>query len=122
MIAAVTTVLSKYATFSGRAPRPEYWWWVLFVFILLMVAQIVDAALIVPLLGIEPVGENPARPLSFLLGLALILPNIAVGVRRLHDIDKSGWWILLGLIPILGTLVLIYFFVQKGTEGGNRFG
>ncbi|MXU66357.1 DUF805 domain-containing protein [Oceanomicrobium pacificus] len=121
---SVRHVLSNYATFSGRAPRPEFWWWVLFVFVLLLVTQAIDAFLIVPLLGIEPAleGENPSRPLSMLVSLALIIPNLAVGVRRLHDTDKSGWWILIGLIPIIGFLVLLYFYAQKGTEGENRFG
>lgn len=60
--------------------------------------------------------------LGALFSLAVLLPNIAVGVRRLHDLDKSGWWYLLILIPLVGALVLIYFFVQKGTDGPNRFG
>ncbi|WP_074218317.1 DUF805 domain-containing protein [Rhodovulum sp. ES.010] len=123
MLHAVRTVLSKYATFSGRAARPEYWWWVLFFVLVLFVTQLIDAALLVPLLGLEAVGESgPPRPLSVLVSLGLILPNIAVGVRRLHDLDRTGWWLLIGLIPILGTLVLIYFFVQRGSEGTNRFG
>ncbi|ARE41894.1 Integral membrane protein [Rhodovulum sp. P5] len=119
MLDAVKTVLSKYATFSGRAPRGEYWWWVLFVFIVLFITGMIDAVIFAPMTG---GGPDAGQPLSFLVSLGLLLPNLAVGVRRLHDIDKSGWWLLIGLIPILGALVLIYFFVQKGTEGGNRFG
>ncbi len=62
------------------------------------------------------------NPLSSLLGLAILLPNLAVAVRRLHDTDRSGWWVLIGLVPVIGFLVLIWFYVQKGTEGANRFG
>lgn len=61
-------------------------------------------------------------PLSSLFALALLLPSIAVVIRRLHDIDRTGWWILLGFVPIVGTIVLIVFFVQRGTTGANRFG
>ena len=73
------------------------------------------------MLGFEAFAEDAGEPLSTLASLALLLPNLAVGVRRLHDIDKSGWWLLLGFIPLIGTLVLIYFMVQPGTEGSNRF-
>ncbi len=60
--------------------------------------------------------------LPVLVVLAVIIPTIAVGIRRLHDIDKSGWWLLIGLVPFVGGLILIYFFVQKGTTGPNQFG
>ena len=60
--------------------------------------------------------------LGAIFSLATLVPGIAIGIRRLHDIDKSGWWLLIGLIPIVGALVLIYFFVQKPTPGPNRFG
>lgn len=107
---SIRTVLSKYATFTGRAGRPEFWWFVLFNFLVNLVTSIIDGA----------VFGSPV--LNTVTGLALILPSIAVGVRRLHDIDRSGWWLLLGLIPVIGWIVLIYFNVQPGQQGDNRFG
>ncbi len=119
---AIKTVLGKYATFAGRAPRSEYWWWVLFVFILMICLQIVDGLLIGPMLGFEPFEPNAGQPLSLIVTLGLLIPNLAVGVRRLHDLDKSGWWLLLAFVPIVGALVLLYWFVQPGTEGSNDHG
>jgi len=117
MSEAVRTVLSKYATFSGRAARSEFWWWILAVVLATIVATILDELIF----GSAPGGESIGI-LSGLLALALLLPNLAVAVRRLHDTDRSGWWLLLGLIPIIGFLVLLWFYVQKGTPGANRFG
>lgn len=114
---AVKSVLSKYTTFSGRAPRSEYWWWFLFTVLCSVVLAILDTALF----GTAPDGA-PVSILGAIFSLAVLLPSIAVGVRRLHDRDMSGWCLLIGLIPILGALVLIYFFVQRGTAGPNRFG
>jgi uncharacterized membrane protein YhaH (DUF805 family) len=122
MTEAVKSVLSKYATFSGRAPRSEYWWWVLAVTILMLILGILDIFIFNPLLGLGT-EENPAAsPLSIIASLALILPNLSVAVRRLHDLDKSGWWILIWFIPIIGFLLLLFWYVSKGTEGDNRFG
>lgn len=122
MKTAVTTVLSKYATFQGRAARPEYWWWVLATLIFFIALAIVDGAVFAPMMGHEAFSVDAAQPLSSLASLALLLPNLAVSVRRLHDTDRSGWWLLLGLIPIIGTLVLLFFMIQRGTDGANRFG
>jgi uncharacterized membrane protein YhaH (DUF805 family) len=107
---AVKTVLvQKYAKFDGRAVRSEYWWYVLFAVIASVVLAVVDYALGIQLLGT-------------IFSLATLIPGIAVGVRRLHDLDKSGWWLLISLIPIIGFIVLIYWLVQPGTPGANRFG
>ena len=122
MKTAVTTVLSKYATFQGRAARPEYWWWVLATRILFIALAVVDGALFAPMMGFEAFSEDAGQPLSFLASLALLLPNLAVSVRRLHDTDRSGWWLLLAIIPIIGSLVLLFFMIQRGTDGANRFG
>jgi uncharacterized membrane protein YhaH (DUF805 family) len=122
MVTAVKTVLGKYATFSGRAARPEYWWWVLATVILFFVLGLVDGALVAPMMGFEAFEPNAGQPLSVIASLGLLIPNLAVAARRLHDTDRSGWWLLLGLIPVIGSLVLIFFLVQKGTEGTNRFG
>lgn len=112
---AVKTCFSKYVDFTGRAPRSEFWWWVLFVIIVSVVLSIIDFSV----LG---AGESGISVLSSLWSLATLLPGLAVSVRRLHDTDRSGWWILIAFIPIIGFLVLLYFYVQKGTEGQNRFG
>lgn len=119
---AVKTGFSKYATFSGRAARPDFWWWVLFSMVANLASNMVDAYLIAPALGLPPFGEDSAQPLSLVVALALLLPGLAVSVRRLHDIDRSGWWILIAFIPIIGLIILIYWYVQPGTAGENRFG
>lgn len=107
---SVKTCLNKFIDFSGRASRAEYWWFFLFSLIASLVGSIVDAMLSITF-GFEG-----------LISLALLLPSLAVSVRRLKDTDRSGWWLLLVFIPIVGWLVLLYFFVQKGTAGENRFG
>lgn len=109
---AVKKCLSLYVTFSGRARRSEYWWFVLFTFLVQIVASFIDSALF---------GAD-TQILGALAGLALILPSLAVGARRLHDIDRTAWWLLIGLVPLIGAIVLIIFFIQRGTEGPNRFG
>jgi len=106
--AVKTVVMQKYANFSGRAIRSEYWWFILAYIIAYLVLAIVDYVL-------------GAQLLTAILSLGLLIPSIAVGVRRLHDLDKSGWWLLLGFVPIIG-LILIYWFAQPGTPGANRFG
>ncbi|TVS14813.1 MAG: DUF805 domain-containing protein [Gammaproteobacteria bacterium] len=99
----------KYAKFDGRARRMEFWMFALFNFIIAVVLGVVDAVLGLAILG----------PLY---GLAVLIPSIALGVRRLHDIDYAGWWILLGFIPVVGVIILLIFFVLPGTIGDNRFG
>jgi uncharacterized membrane protein YhaH (DUF805 family) len=109
-------VLKKYAVFSGRARRKEYWMFVLFNLIVAFVLGIVDN-----MLGTvsQPYGVGT---LGALYSLAVLLPSIGVGVRRLHDTNRSGWWLLIGLIPVIGWIVLLVFFVQDSTPGENRFG
>ena len=119
---AVTRVWSRYAVFTGRASRPEFWWWVLFVFILMALTRALDAWIVVPALGIIPGPGGSAQPLSALVSLVLLLPAIGVAVRRLHDSNRSGWWFLLVLIPVIGSLVLIYFYVQPSDKGRNGYG
>lgn len=103
---AVKTCFSKYTTFSGRARRSEYWFFILFLFIVGLVASIADSA----------------GGVGLIVSVATFLPNLAAGARRLHDTDRSGWWLLLALFPLLGLLVLIIFLVQRGSAGANRFG
>jgi uncharacterized membrane protein YhaH (DUF805 family) len=105
------SVLKKYAVFQGRAHRTEYWMFVLCNVVVMLLLGMVDK-----LIG----GDNEL--ISSIYSLAVLLPSLAVVARRLHDTDRSGWWLLLGLIPIIGTLVLIYFMVCNGQQGPNRFG
>ena len=99
---SIKTCFTKYADFTGRASRSEYWWWFLF-----LVLGNIAASLI-------------SETVNGLFSLATILPTVAVGCRRLHDIDKSGWWQLLNFLPIIGWIVLLYWAVQEGREP-NRF-
>ncbi len=122
MVDAVKTVLGKYATFSGRASRPEFWWYVLALVLLLLVLGVIDGALVAPMLGYEPFQPEAGEPVSTVVALALMLPTIAVCVRRLHDIDRSGWWYLIGLVPVIGTVILLWWYSRPGTGGQNRFG
>jgi uncharacterized membrane protein YhaH (DUF805 family) len=110
---AIKACFYKYADFKGRARRPEYWWWTLFNLLLSLALALVDLAI---------AGVNGPEVLSNLVNLALFLPSLAVGVRRLHDTDRRGWWILLWLIPLIGWIIIIVFLCQRGTEGPNRFG
>ena len=112
-VPAIKSGFQNYVNFSGRACRSAYWFWILFTFIVSVVANIIDVALLAAL-GLPILG--------LIWSLAVILPSIAVGVRRLHDLDKSGWWILSGFIPIIGWIVFIIWACTKGTDGTNRFG
>lgn len=97
LVSAVKSCLGQYARFEGTAPRSEFWWFALFQFVLLVVAMLISPGL------------------YGLLALALFLPAVAVGARRLHDIGRSGWWQLLSLTGI-GSLVLLYWWLQPGTD------
>ncbi|QFS82746.1 Inner membrane protein YhaH [Roseivivax sp. THAF40] len=114
---AIKTCFSKYATFQGRAARPEFWYFALFLVLGNFLCGLIDRALF----GTSAAGQ-PVSILGALFSLAVFLPWIAVGVRRLHDVNKSGWWYLLVLIPVIGALVLLYFFVQRGAGGANDYG
>lgn len=113
---AVQKCLSNYVTFSGRAQRSEYWWFVLFIVLISVAAAILDN-----LLGLTFNADGDG-PIQSIVALAIFLPSISVAVRRLHDIDRSGWWWWIILIPIVGFIVFVVFACTKGTEGPNRFG
>ncbi|NRA99739.1 MAG: DUF805 domain-containing protein [Rhodobacteraceae bacterium] len=121
ILTAFRNGLGNYANFQGRASRPEYWWWILLIFLLFIVLGLIDAFVVAPMLGFGP-GEDSGRPLSLLVSLGLFLPNLALGIRRLHDTNRSGWWILIGLIPLIGVLVLLYFYTRPSDEGENDHG
>lgn len=101
---AIVTCFKKYVDINGRALRSEYWWFVLFNIICLLVLQMIW------------------MPLAYLFALVTLLPSITVGVRRLHDVNKSGLFLFLALIPLIGALILIFWFVQEGSKGNNDYG
>ena len=109
--------LKNYVGFSGRSRRSEYWYFTLFYLVIAIVLSVLDGIVF----GGSVDGKG-TPVLSGLFMLAMLLPSIAVGIRRLHDTDRSGWWLLIGMIPILGAIVLIVFFVQDSKPGENRFG
>jgi uncharacterized membrane protein YhaH (DUF805 family) len=115
---AVLSVYRNYANFSGRATRAEFWWFILFYVAVSLFFTILLTALIRP-------GGSTVYTIGFsalaLFYLLTVIPYIAVAVRRLHDTDRSGWWLLLGFIPF-GGLVLIVLWAQSGTPGPNRYG
>jgi uncharacterized membrane protein YhaH (DUF805 family) len=108
--------LKQYATFEGRARRKEYWYFALGNFVAIVVLSIVDMMIgtFDPKAGIGL--------LSGLYTLAVFIPGVSVSVRRLHDIDRRGWWLLIGLVPFVGWLVIVVFACQDSQPGGNRFG
>ena len=110
---AVKTVFNKYLTIEGRARRAEYWWFFLFCLLAGLVLGIVDGIVF---------GSAGITPISSLFSLAVLIPSITVGVRRLHDRDMTGWWLLIALVPLIGFIVLLVLFVLRGTDGPNRFG
>lgn len=112
---AVKSVFSKYATFSGRACRSEYWWFVLFNMIVSIVIAIVEPRSFASLSEFN-------GPISILYSLAAFLPSIAVSVRRLHDVGRSGWWMFIMLIPLLGAIIYIYWAATRGQDGPNIYG
>jgi uncharacterized membrane protein YhaH (DUF805 family) len=108
--------LKKYAVFSGRSRRKEYWYFVLFVVIINIVLNIIDS-----LIGTYNRSAGVGL-LTSIFNLAVLIPSIAVSVRRLHDIDRTGWWVLISLVPLIGWIVLLVFHVQDSTPGTNRYG
>lgn len=108
--------LQGYAVFEGRSQRSEYWFFVLFYLLISIAAGIVDG-----LFGTFDMNSGLGA-VGLLVTLGLLLPSITVGVRRLHDIGRSGWWLLLGLVPVIGWIVLLVFAVMDSTPGVNEYG
>lgn len=105
-------LVKHYADFSGRANRKQFWLYALWLVVVYIVIGILSAAL----------GEKAGNAVIALVWLALIVPNLAMIVRRLHDTDRSGWWVLISFLPLIGGLILFVFELLPGTPGENRFG
>ncbi len=103
-------VLRKYAVFSGRARRKEYWMFFLFNIIIFIALGVIESI----------VGTNSVIALFYML--AILLPGLAVTVRRLHDTGKSAWWVLIGLVPLIGPIVMLVFMVKEGQAIDNQYG
>jgi uncharacterized membrane protein YhaH (DUF805 family) len=109
MIDYYTGVLKNYAGFEGRARRAEYWQFALVNIIIIIVLDVIGLAIKFPLLGL-------------VYGLAVLVPSLAAAFRRLHDTGRSAWWILIGLVPLVGGIVLLVFTCLDSTPGPNQFG
>lgn len=112
---AIRSCFSKYVTFSGRACRSEFWYFMLFT---------VLGSITLSLFDIASFGSGPddPQPFSSVFSIAVFLPMISVTVRRLHDTDRSGWWYWLALIPLIGWIILLIWYGSEGTSGANRYG
>lgn len=103
-------VLSQYATLNGRAGRQEFWTYHLINFLIMIAILIIETVI------------GSGGFLSVIYSLAVVIPGLAVTVRRLHDTKRSGWWLLITIVPVVGFLVIIYFLISPGTVGNNRYG
>ena len=105
----------NYVTFTGRSRRKAYWTFVLFNFLAIILVNVVDNVL-----GLA--GQDGYGPLTAIYGLAVFLPGLALVIRRLHDTGRSGWWMLISFLPLIGVIVLIVFFVTDSQPGSNPYG
>ncbi|HEY2185115.1 MAG TPA: DUF805 domain-containing protein [Xanthobacteraceae bacterium] len=109
---AISSGFNNYVNFAGRAIRSEFWYWTLFAALASIAGELIDLALF---------SSSTFSPVQTLVNLALFLPGLAVSVRRLHDLDRTGWWILL-VFTLIGIIVLLAWYCMRGTVGPNRFG
>ena len=109
-IQAVSSGFRGYVDFKGRSSRSEYWWWFLFVMIVNIAGMILDALL------------GTLMAFYLLAGLGLLLANLAVSVRRLHDLGRSGYWLLISFVPVIGSILLIVWYAKRRNEGTNNYG
>ena len=119
---AVSRFFKKYATFTGRASRSEFWWWFLVSFLISAVLSAINSATTGPATAADPTAAfGPFYWVLVVFGLATLIPNLALGARRLHDTNRSGWWQLIGLIPVIGSIVLIVFYATGPNPAGARY-
>ncbi len=112
----INTVKTKYVDFNGRAARAEFWYFMLFYVIIAILLSLVDSFLF------SSGADKSSSLLSSIFSLALFLPSLAVSIRRLHDIGKTGWWVLISLVPLIGFIVLLIFYVKDSQPGTNEYG
>ena len=118
---AFTRYWKKYATFSGRASRSEYWWMALIGLTVAIVTTLIDVVANGGFAEANATATGVGDILSYAWGLATIVPTVALSVRRLHDTDRSGNWLFLGLVPFIGVIVLLIFYLGQPNPAGVRF-
>jgi uncharacterized membrane protein YhaH (DUF805 family) len=121
----VKSCFSKYTEFKGRAPRSEYWYWSLFVTIVTLVSMLLDGILGTNFTIEDGLGGEISSGYGYIYlaaALGLMLPGLAVTVRRLHDTGRSGWFFLLALIPLVGGIILLIWFCTAGRSEDNQYG
>jgi uncharacterized membrane protein YhaH (DUF805 family) len=118
---AFTRFWKKYATFAGRASRSEYWWFALIGFVVAVVTTLIDVVAAGSFAEANASATGLGDILSYVWGLATLVPSLALSVRRLHDTNRSGWWLLIVLVPIVGAIVLLVFYVTGANPAGVRF-
>ena len=125
-IDSVKSGFVRYFEFENRSSRSEYWWWMLFVWLTSLLLTVINSALFGPTVVESNTGEllimYDAGVPGLVFSLFVLIPSLALNCRRLHDIDKSGWWQTILLIPIVGLIVMVYWCVKAGDRGENRFG
>ena len=122
-VGAMRSVLRQYASPSGRACRSEYWYWTLAVTIVALIVGVLEETGLAPGFSSDgPYVSHRNGPLTIVFYLVTFLPSLTVSIRRLHDIDKSGWWLLINLVPLFGYMSLLYLAAKRGMDGPNQFG
>ena len=119
-IPSIKDAFNKYGTFSGRSSRSQYWWWFLFTILSGIFFSIVDFAI----LDVNAFSTDPNEPIGWfgtLWSLFLFIPGLAVGARRLHDVNRSGWWQLL-ILTVIGIFLLLFWYCTKSDQGENNYG
>ena len=119
---SLTSVFNKYATFTGRARRSEYWWFYLFYYVACFVINLMSFALIYGGLPVDTNSYIVFQIFCLVFFIGLFLPTLAVGVRRLHDIGKSGWNLLWVVVPIIGPIILLVWHCRDSMVEANKYG
>ncbi|MCX8501535.1 MAG: DUF805 domain-containing protein [Alphaproteobacteria bacterium] len=119
---AIGLGFNQFAQFRGRASRAEYWYWTLFTLLLSFgITLTLGYSFVGEIVG-RIIGEQPKESIPFLVDIFLLLPSLAVSARRLHDTNKSAWWLLLWLVPVVGWIMLMVFFCQRSDSRKNAYG